>query len=108
MGTPRNDMQREFSHRLFSPAAESGRSLGASAPEATRLQGLKAPRVRLREAAGLKPRPSKVPCYEGVFRHRVLTCAPGNTTPRAPEKPIPVLLTLRCAFSNSILFSKQR
>jgi hypothetical protein len=47
--------------RGFSPAMESGLSLGALAPEAKRLQGLKAQPVALTEAAGLKPRHSKVP-----------------------------------------------
>jgi hypothetical protein len=51
--------------RGFSPAMESGLSLGALAPEAKRLQGLKAQPVALPEVAGLKPRPSKVPSYDG-------------------------------------------
>ena len=44
--------------RGFSPAAELGRNLGALAPEATRLRGLKAHSALRPEAAGLKPRPS--------------------------------------------------
>ena len=43
----------------FSPAAELGRDLGALAPEATWLQGLKAHPALRPEAAGLKPRPSE-------------------------------------------------
>ena len=43
--------------RGFSPAAESRPLLGALAPEAALLQGLKAPSTVLRVAAGLKPRP---------------------------------------------------
>jgi hypothetical protein len=45
--------------RGFSPAAELRRDLGALAPEATRLQGLKAHSTLRPEAAGLKPRPSE-------------------------------------------------
>jgi len=48
---------------------ESRLSLGALAPEANWLQGLKAQLVGLPEVAGLKPRPSKVPSYDGDFRH---------------------------------------
>ena len=55
--------------RGFSPAMESRLSLGALAPEANWLQGLKAQLVGLPEAAGLKPRPSKVPSYYRDFRH---------------------------------------
>ena len=45
--------------RGFSPAAELTRDLGVLAPEATRLQGLKAHSALSPEAAGLKPRPSE-------------------------------------------------
>jgi hypothetical protein len=55
--------------RGFSPAMENGLSWGASAPEARWLQGLKAQLVGLPAAAGLKPRPSKVPPSDGDFRH---------------------------------------
>ena len=55
--------------RGFSPAVENGLSLGALAPEATRLQGLKAHLVGPLEAAGLQPRPSKVRRHDGDFRH---------------------------------------
>ena len=55
--------------RGFSPAMESRPSLGALTPEPNSLQGLKAQLVRLPEAAGLKPRPSKVPSYDGDFSH---------------------------------------
>ena len=41
----------------------------ALAPKATWLPGLKAQLVGLSEAAGLKPRPSKVPRYDDDFRH---------------------------------------
>jgi hypothetical protein len=44
--------------RGFSPAVKLRRDLGALAPEATRLQGLKAHSTLHPEAAGLKPRPS--------------------------------------------------
>ena len=54
--------------RGFSPAAENGLLLGALAPEAKWLQGLKAQPVALPQAAGLKPRPSRAPCYDGDFR----------------------------------------
>jgi hypothetical protein len=47
--------------RGFSPSMESCLLLGALAPEATWLQGLKAQLVELLRAAGLKPRPSNVP-----------------------------------------------
>jgi hypothetical protein len=50
---------------------ENGSPLGALAPEASWLQGLKAQLVALPEAAGLKPRPSKVPRYDGDFDHSV-------------------------------------
>ena len=50
-------------------ATENGSSLGALAPEGTRLQGLKAQLVGVPEAARLKPRPSKAPRYHGDFRH---------------------------------------
>jgi len=53
--------------RGFSPAMENGLSSGALAPEATWLQGLKARPFALLEAAGLKPRPSKVRCYRRRF-----------------------------------------
>jgi hypothetical protein len=53
--------------RGFSPAVENGLPLGALAPEETSLQGLKAQLVGLPEAAGLKPRPSKLPLYGGNF-----------------------------------------
>ena len=55
--------------RGFSPAMEYGLSFGALAPEATWLQRLKAQRVGLPKAAGLKPRPSEMPRYDGDFRH---------------------------------------
>jgi hypothetical protein len=42
---------------------------GALAPEATLLQGLKAQLVGFAQAAGLKPRTSKAPSYDGDFRH---------------------------------------
>jgi hypothetical protein len=45
--------------RGFSPAAKLRRDLGALAPEATRLQGLKAHPILGAEAAGLEPRPSE-------------------------------------------------
>jgi hypothetical protein len=53
--------------RGFSPATENGSSLGALAPEGTRLQGLKAQLVGLPGAAGLKPRPSQPSRYHGDF-----------------------------------------
>ena len=80
--------------RDFSPALESGLSLGASAPEAKWLQGLKVQPVAPAEAAGLKPHPSKVPCPDGGFRHLV----PGShaRAPRSPcqglEKELPTAL----------------
>jgi len=55
--------------RGFSPAMENGLSLGALAPEAEWLQGLKAQSLALPEAAGLKPRPSRVPRCDDDFRH---------------------------------------
>ena len=55
--------------RGFSPDMENDLSLGALAAEARRLQGLKARLVGLPEAAGLKPRPPKLPRYDGDFRH---------------------------------------
>jgi hypothetical protein len=55
--------------RGFSPAMESCYCWGALAPEAARLQGLKAKLIDLRTAAGLKPRPSTVPRYDVLFRH---------------------------------------
>ena len=45
--------------RGFSPAAEFSRDLGALAPEARQLQGLKAHSTLRSKAAGLKPRPSE-------------------------------------------------
>ena len=45
--------------RGFSPAEENRRLLGALAPEAALLQGLKALSTVLSVPAGLKPRPSK-------------------------------------------------
>jgi hypothetical protein len=45
--------------RGLSPAAELVRDLGVLAPEATWLQGLKAPSTLRPEATGLKPRPSE-------------------------------------------------
>jgi hypothetical protein len=54
---------RDFTWRMegpgFGPAVRLKRDLGASAPEATRLQGLKAHSTPWVEAAGLKPRPSE-------------------------------------------------
>ncbi|SPE26187.1 hypothetical protein SBA2_280031 [Acidobacteriia bacterium SbA2] len=44
--------------RGFSPASENRPLLGALAPEAAYLQGLKAPSTVLCVPAGLKPRPS--------------------------------------------------
>ncbi|SPE27716.1 hypothetical protein SBA2_360024 [Acidobacteriia bacterium SbA2] len=43
--------------------------IGALAPEATWLQGLKAQSVTLAKTAGLEPRPSTAPRYDGHFRH---------------------------------------
>ncbi|SPE22194.1 hypothetical protein SBA2_10132 [Acidobacteriia bacterium SbA2] len=43
--------------------------MGALAPEAEWLQGLKAQSLALPEAAGLKPRPSRVPRCDDDFRH---------------------------------------
>jgi len=68
--------------RGFSPAMENGLPSGASAPEAKWLQGLKAPPVALPESAGLKPRPSKVPRYDGDFRHS----GGHGRTPRSPSQ----------------------
>jgi hypothetical protein len=51
-------MCRGMEGRGFSPAVNLKRDLGALAPEATRLQGLKVYST-LRPAAGLKPRPSE-------------------------------------------------
>ena len=48
---------RVMEGRGFSPAAKLRRDFGALAPEATRLQGLKARSTPRAEAAGLKPRP---------------------------------------------------
>ncbi len=45
--------------RGFSPAANSQQNVGALAPEAALLQGLKAPSTVLCVPAGLKPRPSR-------------------------------------------------
>jgi len=45
--------------RGFSPAAELRRGLGALAPEASLLQGLKANSTFHFATAGLKPRPSE-------------------------------------------------
>ncbi|SPE26435.1 conserved hypothetical protein [Acidobacteriia bacterium SbA2] len=80
--------------RGFGPAMENGPSLGALAPEARWLQGLKAQLVGLPEAAGLKPRPSKVPRCDGVFRHQALAvyfliacCAPVIAQQSAPPTP---------------------
>jgi len=81
--------------RGFSPAMENGLSLGALAPEARWLQGLKAEPVGLPRAAGLKPRPSKVPRYDGVFRRQVLAvfflitfCPPVVAQKSAPPTPL--------------------
>jgi len=51
-------VKRQMEGRGFSPATEPRWDLGALAPEATRLQGLKARSSLRREAAGLKPQPS--------------------------------------------------
>ena len=48
---------------------ENGLPFGALAPEGTWIQGLKAQSVGLPGAAGLKPRPSEAPAYDGHFRH---------------------------------------
>ncbi len=58
---------------------ENRLSLGALAPAANSLQGLKAQPVAFPEAAGLKPRPSKVPSYDGDFRHRAPAVNPRAT-----------------------------
>ena len=50
-------MKRPREGRGFSPAPEPRRNLEALAPEATRLQGLKAPSALRLAAAELKPRP---------------------------------------------------
>jgi|GEM_PF-1703148 hypothetical protein len=50
---------RGMEGRGFSPAAGLRRDSGALAPEATRLQGLKAHSTLRPAAAGLKPRPSE-------------------------------------------------
>ncbi|SPE29438.1 hypothetical protein SBA2_450054 [Acidobacteriia bacterium SbA2] len=54
--------------RGFSLAMEKPLIIGALAPEATWLQGLKAQPVTLAKTAGLKPRPS-APRYDRHFRH---------------------------------------
>jgi len=50
---------RVFARSLFSPVVEVGLILGVLAPEARRLEGLKARSTLCPEAAGLKPRPSE-------------------------------------------------
>jgi len=81
--------------RGFSPTMDSGLSMGALAPEAKWLQGLKAQLAGLPKAAGLKPRPSKMQRYDGVFRHQVLAvfflmafCAPVIAQQSAPPTPL--------------------
>jgi len=81
--------------RGFSSAMENGPALGALAPEARWLQGLKAQLAGLPEAARLKPRPSKAPCCDGLFRHQVLAaffliafCAPAIAQQSAPPTPL--------------------
>ena len=56
--------------RGLSPAEEIVRDLGALAPEATWVQGLKAHSTLRPEAAGLKPRPSEGHEYYRLLMQR--------------------------------------